>query len=186
MLEYLEKRPPLLNNFAMASKIKRYYKGQKKNQEEYPEYIGPLGLTEYIESNKQFPLIGNLQESSGLSVLESNLFRMPLYYHSPRPTDFLLIKYQKQNGKFKWYLRHVEYLYTTGQLEPKVDVMAPNARLTNGFQQKRIQAFIYKVLLENSNRIDLREVSQHFTSINESTIRKQMKNINCEQQPDGS
>ena len=186
ILEFLEKRPPLLNNFAMAGKIKRYYKGAKRPLEEYPEYIGPLGVADHIDSNKEFPLIGNLQEGSGISVLETNLFRVPIYFHNPRPTDFLLIKYEKQNGKFKWYLRHIEYLYTTGQQEPKLDVMAPNARLTNAFQQKRIQAFIYKSLLEHNNRVDLREISQKFTSINEGAIRKQMKNINCEQQTDGS
>ncbi|OMJ72784.1 hypothetical protein SteCoe_28703 [Stentor coeruleus] len=186
MMEYLEKRPPLLNNFAMASKVKRYYKGSKKNLEDYPPYVGTLGLAEYIESNKQFPLIGNLQDNSGLAVLENNLFRVPLYFQSSRPTDFLMIRYMKQNGKYKWYLREIDYLSTSGQIEPKVDVMAPNARHTNSFQQKRIQAFIYKALLDNNNRIDLREVSQNFISINESTIRKQMKNINCEQQTDNS
>lgn len=186
LLEYLEKRPPLLNNFGMASKIRRYYLGARRAPEEYPKYVGKLGLAEYIDSNKQFPLIGNLLANSALAVMESNLFRVPLYCQSSKHTDFLMIKYQKQNGKFIWYLRYIDNLYTTGQIEPKLEVMAPNARNTNAFHQKRIQAFIYNTLLANNNKIDLREVSQNFTSINESAIRKQMKHINCEQQPDGS
>ena len=52
----------------MASKVKRYYKGQKKNPEEYSEYVGPLGIPEFIESNKQFPLISNLQENEDLNI----------------------------------------------------------------------------------------------------------------------
>ena len=186
MMEYLEKRPLMLNNFGMASKIRRYYLGVKKVAEDYPKYVGKLGLPEFIDSNIQFPLIGNLTENSALAVLENNLFRVPIYCHEPKHTDFLMIKYQKQNGKFIWYLRYIDNLATTGQIEPKLEVMAPNARITNSFQQKRIQAFIFNTLILKDNKIDIRDVSQNFTSINESSIRKQMKQINCEQQPDGS
>ena len=186
MMEYMEKRPLMLNNFGMASKIRRYYLGGKKQAEDYPKYVGKLGLPEFIDSNIQFPLIGNLTENSALAVLENNLFRVPIYCHEPKNTDFLMIKYQKQNGKFIWYLRDIDNLATSGQIEPKLEVMAPNARNTNSFQQKRIQAFIFNTLITKDNKIDIRDVSQNFTSINESSIRKQMKHINCEQQPDGS
>jgi hypothetical protein len=185
LMEYLEKRPLLLSNFGMGSKIRRYLLGERRNNEEFKKYVGKMGVFEYIDSNVQFPLIGNLMEGSALAVLENNLFRVPVYCQDPRQTDFLMIKYQKKNGKLVWYLRNIENLATSGQIEPKLEVMAPNARNTNFFQKKRIQTFIFNTLVDKDNKIEIREILEKFENIQESWVRKQMKHIFCEQQSDG-
>jgi len=178
--EFIEKRPHLINNFGMSSKLKRYYKGTRLSLDEYPEYVGNLGVTIHLGEDENVPLISELQENQALAVLENNLYKAPVYFHTPKQTDFLLVKYKKKK-KNKWYIRKVDNLYTTGQCEPKIEVFAPNARNTNNFQQKRIQAFILKILLEFDNEVYIHEISRKFSSLNESVIRKQMKNINCEQ-----
>lgn len=183
--EYIEKRPPLLNNYSMASKLRRYYKGNK-SYEDFQDYVGSLGLPELLDSNDNIPLIARLQEGQGISVLENNLYRAPIYFHHSKSTDFIMIRYPKKSGKSKWYLRPIEYLYCSAQIEPKIEVFAPNARNTNNFQQKRIQAIILKSLIEYDNRASIHEIALKFPTQNESIIRKQMKNINCEQNSDGT
>ena len=43
--EYIEQRPPLINNFGMCSKLRRFYKGYKAD---FPAYMGSLGTQEIL------------------------------------------------------------------------------------------------------------------------------------------
>jgi hypothetical protein len=186
LTEYIEKRPPLLSNLGMASKLKRYIKGSRASLQEYPHYLGSLGLPVYLENNQKIPLLGQLEENQAISVFENNMYRSPVYSHNPRYTDFMLVRTQGRRGKPKFYLREIDYIYSSGQIEPKMEVFIPKSRNTNTFQQKRIQAYILHTLIQNNNRVTLQELVQAFPSQNEGILRKLLKGISCEQQKDGS
>jgi hypothetical protein len=184
LFEFIEKQPPLLNNFAMASKLKRYFRNLRPEDAE--PYVGTLGIPINLEHKEKLPLIGQLQDQQALPVLETNLFRAPVYSQSPRHNDFILVRCQTSKGKPKFYLRSLEFLYSTGQIEPKVEVFTPKSRNTNLFQQNRIQAYIYNFLINNDNRIAMFDIAQAFPNLNESVIRKTLKTMNCEQMKDQS
>lgn len=184
LFEYIERQPPLLNNFAMASKLKRYYRNLRPEDAE--AYVGTLGLPIFLDNKEKLPLIGQLQDQQGLAVIESNLYRAPVYAHRARQTDFVLVRSLSSKGRPKFHLRGIEYLYAAGQTEPKVEVFTPKSRNTNLFQQNRIQAYIYNFLINNDNRITMFDIAQAFPNLNESVIRKTLKAINCEQMKDQS
>jgi hypothetical protein len=182
LFEYIEKQPPLLNNSGMASKLRRYY--YKLRPEDAEAYVGSLGLPVFLESHESWPLLGQLQDQQGLGVLESNLNRAAVYSHTPRQTDFALVRCHAATGRTKFYLRSLEYLYTVGQMEPKVEVFTPKARSTVLLQQSRIQAYILNFLLNNDNHISLSDITQAFPNLNESVIRKALKDNGCEKTKD--
>lgn len=184
IFEYIEKRPHLLGNYGMASKLKRYYKGPSAGCE-FPSYVGDVGLVKFLEGEENIPLIGQLPEGQGIAVLENNMTRTPVFAHTPRVCDFLLIRKVGKRGK-KYYLRPLERLYTSGQQEPRKEVFIPKSRNTNTFLQNRNQAFIFNLLHQRSNKVTMLDLCQVFPSMNESTIRKTLKQMGCEQTRDMS
>jgi len=182
LFEYIEKRPHLLGNYGMASKLKRYYKGAATGCE-FPSYVGDVGLVNFLEGEKNIPLIGQLPDWQAIAVLENNMTRTPVFAHTPRVYDFLLIRKVGKRGK-KYYLRPLERLYTSGQQEPRKEVFIPKSRNTNTFLQNRNQAFIFNLLHQRANKVTMLDLCQVFPCMNESTIRKTLKQMGCEQARD--
>ena len=52
--------------------------------------------------------------------MESNLVALPVVKQKPNPRDFILVR---EGGN--WYLRRTENVYTSGQIEPKMEVFLP-------------------------------------------------------------
>lgn len=112
LVEYIEKRPHLLSNFGMASKLRRFYKGQRPSLADYPRHIGNLGLCVYLDASENIHLIGQLQENQAITIFENNMYKVPVFYHEPKATDFILVRKGTRKGRYKCYLRKVKYLYT--------------------------------------------------------------------------
>lgn len=182
LFEYIERQPPLLNSFAMASRLKRYFRNLRPEDAEL--YVGTLGLPVHLDEANKLPLIAQLQDHQGLAVLETNLSRAPVYSTNASPTDFVLIRCLSSKGRAKFYLRGIDHLYSAGQTEPKVEVFTPKSRNTILFQQHRIQAYIYNFLNNNDNKVKLHDIALAFPNLNESIIKKNLKSANCEQTKD--
>ncbi|VDM58753.1 unnamed protein product [Angiostrongylus costaricensis] len=114
LLEYSEEHPPLLCQPGMASKIKNYYK--KVNVDPDFEY----GDMAYLHT---VPFLGQLQPGQAMQSIENNLFRAPIYQHSPQYTDYLLIR--NRNG---WFIRPCPPIFLVGQECPLYEVPSPNSK----------------------------------------------------------
>lgn len=107
------------------------------------------GETAYIQNSSYF--LGQLGHGQTLQSFENNLYRTPLYSHTPFPTDFLLIV----SGD-KVYIREIDALFLQGQQCPKVEVPAPNSKSSTAFQKDLLQVRVYvtcmcsNVAMENS------------------------------------
>ncbi|ETN76685.1 hypothetical protein NECAME_03354, partial [Necator americanus] len=86
LLEYSEEHPPLLCQPGMASKIKNFYK-KKPGKDADPDF--EYGDMAYLHT---VPFLGQLQPGQAMQSVENNLFRAPIYRHSPQHNDYLLIR----------------------------------------------------------------------------------------------
>lgn len=111
MFEHLDKDPLFINDFGMASKLKRYIYSDKplplsyfKNQPvgmAQTRHIGYYGTQILLHDEEKVPLLGQLDRSQyqGLAILENNMYRVPAIYHKPKPTDFLCVVHRERNGQ---------------------------------------------------------------------------------------
>ncbi|OII71697.1 uncharacterized protein cubi_01311 [Cryptosporidium ubiquitum] len=98
LFEYLEQYPLLLNNLGMAARIHRYVRceddSNRKQIEDLLSECGPLGSVQKVqEENKTgsssqpgtFPKFFGvnypLEENESMAVLETGLFKAPIYHH---------------------------------------------------------------------------------------------------------
>lgn len=101
----------------------------------------PEGVTEIIHQKVHGPFIGEVEEGKTQSGLISNLFAAPIFRHESKPTDFLMILGQLQDGRFDGPSSTGNYtsgglgvvlrpfpqnIYCVGQTEPRVKVFSPN------------------------------------------------------------
>eukprot|EP00826_Nyctotherus_ovalis_P022309 TRINITY_DN1733_c0_g4_i1.p1 TRINITY_DN1733_c0_g4~~TRINITY_DN1733_c0_g4_i1.p1 ORF type:complete len:740 (+),score=207.69 TRINITY_DN1733_c0_g4_i1:252-2471(+) len=101
IMEHIDENPLFINNFGMASKIIKYihvtpehvFKGKTS-------HMGPYGIEMKLSLKDRIPLLGQLDPShyKGITILENNMYRAPVFYHDWREQDFLLIKHKSKNG----------------------------------------------------------------------------------------
>lgn len=123
----------------------------------------PEGVTEIIHQKVHGPFIGEVEEGKSQSGLISNLFAAPIFRHESKPTDFLMILGQLQDGRFGGPSSTGNYssgglgvvlrpfpqnIYCVGQTEPRVKVFAPN---TND-EKKFVNALIPFHIARNIQR----------------------------------
>lgn len=90
------------------------------------------GETAYIQNSSYF--LGQLSHGQTIQSFENNLYRTPLYNHTPSPSDFLLIV----SGDMV-HLREIDALFLQGQQCPKLEVPAPNSKSSTAFQKDLLQ-----------------------------------------------
>ena len=111
--------------------------------------------------------------------------RTPVFAHTPRVCDFLLIrKVGKRGGKVLFTSSRVP-IHQREQ-EPRKEVFIPKSHKTNTFLEDRIQAFIFNLLHQHSNQVTMLDLCQAFPSMKKPTIRKTLKQMGCEETRDMS
>lgn len=168
LVEYCEEHPPLLNQVGMCSKIKNYYK-RKIGKDPGPPSLR-FGELAYAHTS---PFLGVLSPGKIIQVIENNLYRTPIYEHTPLENDFLLIR-----TRHAYYIREIDALFTSGQLCPLYEVPGPNSKRANNFVRDFLQVFIYRLFWKSYDyprRIRMDDIKKAFPSHSESSIRKRLK-----------
>jgi transcription initiation factor TFIID subunit 1 len=80
----------------------------------------------------------------------------------------------------KYIIREIPVAYTVGQIQPLVEVPAPNSREANQFIKNRIQAYIYRTFRQQQLEkkepcITIVNVARAFPGQSDNSIRKQLK-----------
>lgn len=74
-----------------------------------------------------------------MAVLESNLSSMAVVRQRNNPRDFILVR----EGQ-SWYLRRIDSIYTSGVVEPKMEVFSPDSRQVNNFFVNYLKSCVKK------------------------------------------
>jgi hypothetical protein len=123
---------------AEKNKSKEAAAAEAKKAKENAIDILPEGVTEIIHQKVHGPFIGEVEEGKTQSGLICNLFAAPIFRHESKPTDFLMILGQLQDGRSSGTSSGRDYglgvvlrpfpqnIYCVGQTEPRVKVFAPN------------------------------------------------------------
>ena len=116
---------------------------------------------------------------SGKNVqsVENNMFKAPVFPHNAAPTDFLLIRNRNSN---RWVVREIPMIYVVGQLQPLMEVPAPNSRPAALYIKNRLQAYIYRLFKKKTNsqqRLRIADLCNAFPNHSETSIRKRLKEI---------
>lgn len=187
LLEYMEEFPPILTDLGMGAKIRNYYRRWDMSDIHVVAY--PDGENISLQPDPTVdpsPFIADIPNGVAIQSLENNLYKVPIFHHTPHPTDFLLIRGTKDKDtqaiNTKYFLREIPALYTAGQIFPLKEVPAPNSRVANTFMVDRLQACVYwmfkKRLAQTKGAeatVKIRDVQLAYPGQSEGSIRKRLK-----------
>jgi transcription initiation factor TFIID subunit 1 len=137
-----------------------------------------------LDHQDESPFLGDIEPGKSVQALDNNLFRAPMVKHAPAETDFLLIKVItsnthgliSQNGR-RMIIREIPSLYVVGQIQPKMEIYAPNSRAANAYIKNRLQGYIYRLFMKKSvnHRLKISDIMTLFPGNSETSIRKRLK-----------
>ena len=127
IFEHADQHPLFVNNFGMASKLKRYVYSDKplqhnafvkKSENALTKHMGPHGAQVLKKKGEKIPLLGQIdtKNSLGITVLENNMYLSPVFYHklSPKSADFLCVFHRDKNGIPSIVVRELSEVYAVG------------------------------------------------------------------------
>ncbi|CAB3407273.1 unnamed protein product [Caenorhabditis bovis] len=167
MIEYSEEHPVILSQPGMSSKLKNYYKRKPGNDMEPTFDFGEMAFSH------QVPFLGQLQPGQSLQSLENNMYRAPIFRHTPKPTDFLLMR-----NKNSWYIRKCPALFVAGQQCPLIEVPSPNSKRATVFVRDFLLAYIFRLFWASDHvprRLKMDDIRVAFPQYAESSVRKRLK-----------
>jgi transcription initiation factor TFIID subunit 1 len=174
LFEYCEEIPIVLSNFGMGQKIINYYR-RSKGTEARPEKR-ELGEPYILmsEDRSPFAMVGQVHPGETVPTLHNQMFRAPIFKHSPRNTDFILGRSSTGKSGSSWYLRNIDHLFVVGQLMPSMEVPGPHSRRVTNIAKNRLKMVSYR-LLHRSDNVTLTDITRHVADSNESQNRQKLK-----------
>lgn len=106
-----------------------------------------------LEAYDEFPFLGTLEPGEIVQSFKNELFRSPLFPHSPRSTDFVLVRTKIGKDALQYTLRPIRQLFLSGQLEPLEVVPKPTKGL-NKTQECFFLLAAARYLLSNRNGVE--------------------------------
>ncbi|KAH6853919.1 TAF1-like protein [Chaetomium sp. MPI-CAGE-AT-0009] len=174
LFEYCEEIPIVLSNFGMGQKIINYYR-RSKGTDARPEKR-ELGEPYILmpEDRSPFAMVGQVHPGETVPTLHNQMFRAPIFKHSPRDTDFILGRSTTGKSGSSWYLRNIDHLYVVGQILPSMEVPGPHSRRVTNIAKNRLKMVSYR-LLHRSDNVTLTDITRHVADSNESQNRQKLK-----------
>jgi transcription initiation factor TFIID subunit 1 len=174
LFEYAEEIPIVLSNFGMGQKIINYYRRSKgtDSRPEKRELGEPYILMP--EDRSPFAMVGQVHPGETVPALHNQMFRAPIYKHSPRNTDFILGRSSTGKSGSSWYIRNIDHLFVVGQIMPSMEVPGPHSRRVTTIAKNRLKMVSYR-LLRRSDNVTLSDITRHVAESNESQNRQKLK-----------
>ncbi|KAL2142728.1 hypothetical protein VTI28DRAFT_816 [Corynascus sepedonium] len=174
LFEYCEEIPIVLSNFGMGQKIINYYR-RSKGTDARPEKR-ELGEPYILmpEDRSPFAMVGQVHPGETVPTLHNQMFRAPIFKHTPRSTDFILGRSSTGRNGSTWYLRSIDHLYVVGQILPSMEVPGPHSRRVTNIAKNRLKMVSYR-LLHRSDNVTLTDITRHVADSNESQNRQKLK-----------
>ncbi|KAK4659014.1 hypothetical protein QC762_106590 [Podospora pseudocomata] len=176
LLEYCEEVPIVLSNFGMGQKIINYYRRSKGTDSNSKGEKRELGENCVLmpEDRSPFAMVGQVHPGETVPTLHNQMFRAPIFKHSPRKTDFLVGRSSTGKSGASWYIRNIDHLFVVGQILPSMEVPGPHSRRVTNIAKNRLKMVSYR-LLRNSDNVTLSDITKHVAESNESQNRQKLK-----------
>ncbi|GLD93326.1 hypothetical protein PINS_up001918 [Pythium insidiosum] len=171
----------------------------KKPRPKAPEM--PMGQVITLNDLEESPFIGNVPPGRMVTSLNSKLLKVPIFQHKPlapfAPSNsardrgdyelFLLCREVSKSkkgslglgAKTTMYLYEMPALYLAGQVEPQMEVPAPNSRSANEFIRPYMSFHILRLFKKASDgeRLKIEDIARAFPNQSGTAIRKRMKEV---------
>jgi len=175
LMEYSEEHPYVLSNFGMGSRIINYYRRNSPDDDSRPK--SELGELQVLMQHDRSPFwnFGSVPSGETVLALYNRMVRAPIFRHTPKSTDFLVIRNSDSRGAY-YFIRTVPHLFVVGQTFPVVDVPGPHSRKVTTASKNRLRMVCYRVARRRENgRISVKDISPHFPENNDMQNRQKMK-----------
>ncbi|KAK4167270.1 putative transcription initiation factor [Cladorrhinum sp. PSN259] len=174
LFEYCEEVPVVLSNFGMGQKIINYYRRSKgtDSRPEKRELGEPYILMP--EDRSPFAMVGQVHPGETVPTLHNQMFRAPIFKHTPRNTDFIIGRSSTGKSGSSWYIRNIDHIFVVGQTLPSMEVPGPHSRRVTNIAKNRLKMVSYR-LLRKSNNVTLTDITKHVAESNESQNRQKLK-----------
>ncbi|KAI5291923.1 hypothetical protein KEM52_000029 [Ascosphaera acerosa] len=176
LVEYSEEYPLMLSNFGMGSRLVNYYR--RKNMEDTSRPRAEIGETVVLlpQDKSPFSIFGHVDPGETTTAVVTSMFRVPVWHHQTKPTDFLVIRNSTGVEGTHYYLRIIENLLVAGQQFPSVDIPGPHSRKITTASKSRLKMIAYRKLRRSeSHRVSVADITEHFPTTNDMQNRQKMK-----------
>lgn len=145
LLEYSEEHPMIMSQVGMGNRIINYYRRQTKEDASRPKL--DIGETAVLlpEDKSPFSIFGHISPGETVTAVYNSMYRAPIFEHTPRPHDFIVMRcYTAKDGP-QFFIRHVDHVYTVGQEFPSVSVPGPHSRVVTTASKNRLKMISYRI-----------------------------------------
>ncbi|TMW55909.1 hypothetical protein Poli38472_008557 [Pythium oligandrum] len=175
-------------------------KKAKKTRPKPPEM--EMGQVITLGDHDDSPFVGDVPPGRMVTSLNSKLFKVPIFRHKPlapfAPTPgsrqsgnhelFLLCRAVSKGkkgsigsdgAKTKLYVFELPDLYLAGQVEPQMEVPAPNSKTANRFISPYMSFHILRLFKKASDgeRLKMEDIARAFPNQSSTAIRKRMQEV---------
>ncbi|KAM3460612.1 hypothetical protein NHJ6243_005783 [Beauveria neobassiana] len=177
LFEYCEPRPRVLNNFGMGTKLINYYRRKdEKDEEQLPK----LELGEYRtllpEDRSPFSLFGTVDAGETVPTLHNEMYRAPVFKHTPRTNDFLVVRNTTGVDGSRWYLHKIDHIHVVGQAFPSVEVPGPHSRKVTNASKNRMKMLAFRMIRHSrTDNCQLSEMTRHIADSTDTQNRQKLK-----------
>lgn len=174
LFEYSEEIPTVLSNFGMGSKIVNYFR-RSKGSDSRPDKQ-ELGESCILlpEDRSPFAIFGHVHPGETVPTFHTQMYRAPIFKHTPRGTDFLIGRSSTGLGGPAWYIRNIDHLYVVGQTLPSMEVPGPHSRRVTNIAKNRLKMVSYRLLRKHPH-VTLSDITKHVADSNDSQNRQKLK-----------
>ncbi|OAA40612.1 transcription factor TFIID complex subunit Taf111 [Metarhizium rileyi] len=177
LFEYCEPRPRVLNNFGMGSKLINYYRRKDNNED---DQLPKQELGEYRmllpEDRSPFSLFGTVDSGETVPTLHNEMYRAPVFKHTPRGTDFLVVRSTTGVEGSKWHLHKIDHLHVVGQTFPSVDVPGPHSRRVTNASKNRMKMLAFRMIRHSqTDNCQLSDITKHIADSTDTQNRQKLK-----------
>ena len=176
LMEYSEESPMALSKFGMCSKVINYYRKISEQDTLRPKL--PVGETHVLGVQDKSPFwnFGTVEPGHIVPMLYNNMIRAPIFNHKVSPVDFLLIRSTGHGISNKFYLRHINHLFTVGQTFPAEEIPGPNSRRVTSMKSTRLRMIVYRMLNRTPDKaISIEPINKHFPDQDYGQNRQKVK-----------
>ncbi|EOO03232.1 putative transcription initiation factor tfiid subunit 1 protein [Phaeoacremonium minimum UCRPA7] len=175
LFEYCEEIPTVLSNFGMGNRVINYYRVKDSNDEKPPVKL-EIGENKVLlaEDRSPFAIFGSVNAGEIVPTLQNQMYRAPVFKHTPRKTDFIIGRSSTGLGQSNYYLRKIDHLFVVGQNFPSIEVPGPHSRKVTNTSKNRLKMLSYR-LITKKGAVGLTDITEHVKDSNDAQNRQKLK-----------
>ncbi|KAI1155860.1 hypothetical protein F4825DRAFT_447101 [Nemania diffusa] len=177
LFEYSEQFPTVLSNFGMGNRVINYYRRKERGDDEKIPKLD-IGETHPLlpEDRSPFSIFGTVDPGETVPTLHNEMYRAPIFKHEPRPNDFLLGYTTNASEGPRWFLRHIDHVYTVGQAFPSMEIPGPHARKVTNTSKNRLKMIAFRMMKQKDTLdVSLKEITPHVFEKEDPQNRQKLK-----------